>query len=378
MREPYEFYTKAGCRLFVQVTRSDSNTFASVKISGKFAVRPESARAQILEAIAHSIEGQPILRDPRSLAAYIQAAIPFGIELQNVTPDEIARAVQAAVAEDTATRAEVPIRIGSFREDQIASLTESWKRLPWRLIPERSLPPAVNVALDEWLSDQLASGACPPTLRFWCWSEPAVIIGRCQSVTNEIDRDAAAKMGVQVVRRMTGGGAMFVQPHGAITYSVYLPEKLLEGLTIRQSYEVCDAWVIRALRSLGVDAHHVPVNDIACADGKIGGAAQARRKGVVLHHTTIAYAMDVGEMARVLRIGREKLRERAVASAAKRVSPLLNQTSLPRDEIVAALMRSFQNEYGGQIMELKQEEREAGMELAHQKYASHEWTEDFG
>ena len=67
----------------------------------------------------------------------------------------------------------------------------------------------------------------------------------------------------------------------------------MAGLTIRQSYEVCEAWVVRGLRQLGVDAHHVPINDIACSEGKIGGAAQARRKGVVLHHTTIAYDMDI-------------------------------------------------------------------------------------
>ena len=114
----------------------------------------------------------------------------------------------------------------------------------------------------------------------------APVIGRCQSVANEVDAAAAAAMGVQVVRRLTGGGAMFLQPHGAITYSLYLPESAVTGLSIRQSYEVCEAWVVRGLRSLGVDAHHVPINDIACSEGKIGGGAGTalvaeRRGGVV-------------------------------------------------------------------------------------------------
>src|SRR5207302_3837536 len=123
-------------------------------------------------------------------------------------------------------------------------------------------------------------------------------------------------------------------------------------LTLRQSYEVCDAWVVRGLRSLGVDAHHVPINDIACAEGKIGGAAQARRKGVVLHHTTLAYDMDPGEMVAVLRIGREKLADKAVASAQKRVSPLVRQTGLSREALVTRLFDSFREQFGGTVSTL--------------------------
>ena len=217
----------------------------------------------------------------------------------------------------------------------------------------------------------------PPTLRFWRWDSPAVIVGRCQSITNEVDLATAKDMGVTVVRRMTGGGAMFLQPHGAITYSLHLPESAVEGLTLRQSYEVCEAWVIRGLRELGVDAHHVPINDIACSEGKIGGAAQARRRGVVLHHTTMAYDMDPGEMVRVLRIGREKLKDKAVSSAAKRVSPLVKQTGLARDEIVRRLMESFRARFGGTVSALSAAELAAADELVRTKYATAEWTEQF-
>jgi lipoate-protein ligase A len=223
----------------------------------------------------------------------------------------------------------------------------------------------------------LGHPGCPPTLRFWRWTEPAVIIGRCQSVANEVDRGAAAAMGVRVVRRMTGGGAMFLQPHGAVTYSLYLPEAAVAGLTIRQSYEVCDAWVIRGLRELGVDAHHVPINDIACSGGKIGGAAQARRRGVVLHHTTLAYDMDPGEMVRVLRIGREKLKDKAVPSAAKRVSPLVRQTGLAREAIADHLFGSFRRRFGGTPDELTADELAAAEALVTTKYGHPEWTHEF-
>ena len=152
----------------------------------------------------------------------------------------------------------------------------------------------------------------------------------------------------------------------------------MEGLSLRQSFEVCDAWVVSALRQLGIDCFYRPVNDIACAAGKIGGAAQARRRGIVLHHTTLAYAMDSNEMLSVLRIGREKLREKGVASAAKTVAPLNLQTSLERGAIAERLLETFRIRYGGTVGGLSTGEVAAAERLVETKYGTAEWTEEFG
>ncbi len=350
-----------------------AHRLAAVRVYGDFFVHPEPWAAEVLAAISNELNNSPADLDVPALAARIRTAIPYGVELLGTSPEAIAVAVRRAVTGEPDVHAAPAMdRIGAFTSDEIDRLTANWRQLPWRLIPEAPLAPAMNVALDEVLTD-----AGNPTLRFWRWDSPAVIIGRCQSITNEVDQAAAADMGVTVVRRMTGGGAMFLQPHGAITYSLYLPESAVEGLSIRQSYEVCEAWVIRGLRSLGVDAHHVPINDIACSEGKIGGAAQARRRGVVLHHTTMAYDMDPGEMVRVLRIGREKLKDKAVASAQKRVSPLVRQTGLSREEIVNRLFESFRQQFGGTVSQLTSEELAAAGELVRSKYSHPEWTDQF-
>ena len=267
--------------------------------------------------------------------------------------------------------------IGRLTEVEIAAITAEWRSVPWRLIPERALLPAVNVALDEVLSDRIGRGDSPPTLRFWCWSAPAVIIGRCQSVANEVDPGGAAALGMRIVRRITGGGAMFVQPHGAITYSLILPEMLVEGLTLRRSYEVCDAWTVAGLRELGIDCFYREINDIASAAGKIAGAAQARRRGVVLHHTTLAYALDSDELKRVLRIGREKLKDRGVASAAKEVAPLNWQTSLTREAVAEGLLDAFRMRYGGVLGELSADEVAEAETLVETKYGNAAWTNEF-
>jgi lipoate-protein ligase A len=139
---------------------------------------------------------------------------------------------------------------------------------------------------------------------------------------------------------------MFVEPEGAITYSIYAPEEIAKGMNFPESYAFFDSWVVEALRELGIDAWYAPLNDITSTNGKIGGAAQARRGGAILHHTTMAYQMNTGLMTRVLRIGQEKLSDKGISSADKRVGPLRQQTELPRSVIIDKLTESFQRRFG--------------------------------
>src|SRR6266849_2926396 len=215
---------------------------------------------------------------------------------------------------------------------------DHWHGAGWELLTETGVSPALNLAIDEVVTRRVAEGARGPTLRFWGWSESAVVLGRFQSVRNEVDLDAAREVGATVVRRMSGGGTMLVQPEKTITYSLYLPEALVAGWSIKDSYEACDRWAVETFRELGVNCWYVPLNDITSSEGKIGGAAQARKPRVVLHHTTIAYEMSNEEMRRVLRLDREKLSEKGIPSAVKHVSPLRSQVDMPRGAIVAHLV----------------------------------------
>jgi lipoate-protein ligase A len=249
-----------------------------------------------------------------------------------------------------------------------------WRTLPWRLIPPAPQPPLVNMALDEVLTERVASGERPPTLRVWGWSAPCVVLGRFQSVRNEVVEDAAARHGVQIVRRVSGGGAMFIEPEGAITWSLYAPESFAAGMTFAESYRFFDAWVIDALRALGIDAWYEPLNDITSSAGKIGGAAQARRGGAVLHHTTMAYDMNLPLMTQILRVGKEKLSDKGVASADKRVGPLRQQTDLPRQTIIAHLIEQFRQRFGLEPDGLTPGERDEAERRARERFAAREWT----
>ncbi len=234
----------------------------------------------------------------------------------------------------------------------------------------------MHLALDEALLNAVIAGRRGPTLRFWAWASPAVIIGRFQSLKNEVDADAAEAMGVTVVRRLSGGGAMYVRPGASITYSLYVPDAMLQGMTIRDSYAFCDAWVVASLRKHGADLAYVPLNDIASPVGKVGGAAQARRPGAVLHHTTIAWNMDAGEMMRVLRIGREKISDKGIGSAAKRVHPLSEQVTVDRERVVANLEADFRQQYICEAGAIESDEVAAAQSLVQSRYGTADWTRE--
>lgn len=249
-----------------------------------------------------------------------------------------------------------------------------WKQYEWELIPGVPEAPPMNLALDEVLTKTVGRGARVPTLRFWAWSAPCVVLGRFQSVRNEVQIENALANGVQLVRRISGGGAMFIEPPLAITYSIHVPPDFVEGLSFPQSYAFFDSWVIEALRDLGIDAWYEPLNDITSSGGKIGGAAQARRFGGVLHHTTMAYDMNMPAMLQTLRIGQEKLSDKGLRSADKRVGPLRQQTNLPRETIIERMTQSFIQRTNARSGAVTVAEREEAEELVRTKFATDEWT----
>ena len=244
----------------------------------------------------------------------------------------------------------------------------------WELIHDGPQPPALHMALDEVLTDEVAAGRRGPTLRVWEWGAPAVVMGRFQSLRNEVDADAARRHGITVVRRISGGGAMFIEPGNTITYSIYAPASMVEGLDFQQSYALMDSWVIQALGGLGIAASYQPLNDITSPGGKIAGAAQARRGQAVLHHVTMAYDIDADKMLQVLRIGREKLSDKGTTSAGKRVDPLRSQTGLPREEVIARMIATFAGQYRLQPGRVSAAEMERALAVAADKFSSAAWT----
>ncbi|WP_350015716.1 biotin/lipoate A/B protein ligase family protein [Rhodanobacter sp. IGA1.0] len=251
-----------------------------------------------------------------------------------------------------------------------------WRDHDWQLIHTTPQSPTLHMALDDVLTHEVGAGRRAPTLRIWEWASPAVVIGRFQSLRNEVDMEAAQRHGIEVVRRVSGGGAMFIEPGNTITYSIYAPKSLVKDLSFQEAYAFLDEWVLEALAELGIKAWYQPLNDITSEGGKIAGAAQVHRGGAVLHHVTMAYDIDAAKMLDVLRIGREKLSDKGTTSAAKRVDPLRSQTGLPREVVIEHMIATFRRLHGLGDGTLRMDELTQAETLAQSKFGSPEWTAD--
>lgn len=340
-------YKVPGGKLVVADLELTDGKLANVRVAGDFFLEPDSA----LDDINGAIEGLPREATADEIAAAVQNALPADAQLLGFSPEAVAITVRRAIAQ-----------------------AASWRDYDWQIIHGEPQHPAMQLALDEVLTNAVGEGTRKPTLRIWEWASPAIIIGSFQSLRNEVDRANAEKYGVTVVRRISGGGAMFVEPESAITYSLYVPGELVQGLSFADSYAFLDEWVLDALKALGIDAFYKPLNDISSPAGKIGGAAQKRLgSGAVLHHVTMSYDMDAEKMVRVLRIGREKLSDKGTASAQKRVDPLRSQTGLSRQEVISKMIDTFVALHGGTRSEVTEEEYAKAKQLADEKFSTEAW-----
>ncbi|MEP9382403.1 biotin/lipoate A/B protein ligase family protein [Nocardioides sp. KR10-350] len=340
-----------GGKLVVVDGRLEDGVLHDVVLSGDFFLEPDEA----LDWLTGALQGIPAGISLDDLATRLEAARRDATML-GFAPRDIALAVLRALGRAT-----------------------TWEDHEFELVETGPLEPAVQMALDEVLARQVAEGRRTPSLRIWEWASSAVIIGSYQSLTNEVDLEAAQQHGITVVRRISGGGAMFVEPGNTITYSLYVPDTLVAGMSFAESYAFLDEWVLRGLRAVGVEATYAPLNDITSPLGKIGGAAQKRLTrgtgavGGVLHHATMAYDIDQAKMLDVLRIGREKLSDKGVTSAGKRVDPIRAQTGLTREKVVEALLDAFDADHGLRRVPLDDATRAEAEALAEEKFRDGAW-----
>lgn len=170
---------------------------------------------------------------------------------------------------------------------------------------DQPLPGGFNMARDYALLKSLSRGDAPPTLRLYGWNNPAITIGYFQRIEEELAEEECRKDGINIIRRITGGGAVFHQYE--ITYSTVIP---LHGTfvpgSITDSYTRICKPLVRALGDHGINAVFKPINDVTVGGRKISGSAQTRRDGVLLQHGTLLLDVDAPAMFRYLSISDEK------------------------------------------------------------------------
>jgi lipoate-protein ligase A len=258
----------------------------------------------------------------------------------------------------------------------------------WRLLVTEPTDGATNMAIDEalWL-ERRASGA-PPTVRFYAWAPPTVSLGYGQPLDDHVDVAACRRLGVGIVRRLTGGSAIYHDgPDGELTYSVVAAAEDIGGgaRDLLYSYE----WIGRALAA-GLRALGAPVEMMGAARGdeptpafcfartgsceielggkKLVGSAQRRYGRTFVQHGSILLGVDAGRLAAIFPTTAEPLATLTTLEAALGHRPKF-------DDVATALAAAFETEHGIRLRPdgLSAHETASVERLVGEKYATDAW-----
>ncbi len=217
----------------------------------------------------------------------------------------------------------------------------------WRVIDFGPRTAAEYVAANRALLEARQQGLAPNTLSFLSFREPAALVGFHQSVDQELRRDYCAAHGITIQRRVSGGGALYVDPT-VIGWELYLDRRSAGSNDMLEiARRICEA-AARGIRALGVDARFRPRNDIEVGGRKIAGTGGTYDGDVLLYHGSLLIDFDVERMLRVLRIPAEKLQDKAIASARERVANLreLLGEAPSMERVLAVMVEAFSEEFG--------------------------------
>lgn len=247
----------------------------------------------------------------------------------------------------------------------------------WRLLITENNSAATNMAMDRAELVAISENRAPPTVRFFIWEPPAISIGYFQSLEEEVDLDVCKKFGIDYVRRMTGGGAVFHDKE--LTYSIVIPEVHSQiPKNIMESYgRICRA-LIKGLKQLGIESRYVPINDIVTDGKKISGNAQTRKAKTVLQHGTILMDVDVEKMFSLLKVPNEKIRDKLISDVKQRVTSvkhILGQ-DISFANVAEAMKIGFEEEFNVKLKEgaLTKGEIELTKKFDKKYFSAREWN----
>jgi len=255
----------------------------------------------------------------------------------------------------------------------------------WRLLKLETGDAFTNMAIDEAILTARITGKAPNTLRFYRWKPSAVSIGRFQDLFNEVHLENCRKHGVDIVRRITGGGAVYHDQEGEITYSVVVNGKDLgyADMDIISAYKTVCKGLIEAVKILGTTAEFNPTDPKQCPSitiggRKISGSAQSYKRGVLLQHGTFLVDINHEKIFTFLKVPWAKTLMDVLEISKKKLTSAKQELESRRsiDEVYPALVRGFQKALKIQLVEeeLTSYERELAERLRRNKFSTEDWT----
>ena len=252
----------------------------------------------------------------------------------------------------------------------------------WRLLPLETNNAYMNMAIDEAILNARVAEKVPNTLRFYRWQPSTVSIGKNQNPENEIYLDTAKKLGVDVVRRISGGGTVYHDFEGEVTYSVVTKTADMGTSDIPTVYLKIYEAITDALRILGIEADFSSGDSKNCPNltvkgKKISGSSQTVTRGVVLQHGTILVGVDLPKMFQLLKF--KDLSCSLAADIAKRkITSIESELAhkVPHATVANALTQGFKAMLKIQLEpdKLTSAEMEAAEKICKKRYSKQEWN----
>ena len=256
----------------------------------------------------------------------------------------------------------------------------------WRLLRDRSRSGPLNMALDEIAAETAANGG-PRTVRVYSWEPSTLSLGYHQD-PDTIDWAFCEREGITVTRRPTGGGAIYHDAVGDISYSIVAPaEKLPDGLI--DSYELLCAPLLQAFDRMDVDAYFAeqeqtaihqpacylrqlhPAHDVLAGEGrKISGNAQYRQRDAVIQHGSIIFSRATDRHLSTFADPPE------TAVFKRRVTSVSEQAGIDREQAVKTLEATLQEWSSAHEGLFHDDELDRARARAERKYSSNAWTRD--
>jgi len=259
----------------------------------------------------------------------------------------------------------------------------------WRLIRLEVHNAFENMAIDHVLLEKCFRGEGQNTLRLYRWMPSAVSIGRFQRLHEEVNMEACYALGIDVVRRMSGGGAVYHDYDGELTYSVICRMGGKSGAggnipsDVVASYKYLCQGLIRGLGLMGLRVEFASGSARVCPNlvvrsRKISGNAQSRRGTALLQHGTILRRLDLQRMFTVLKTPSPREGCTITQYAATRLTSLEQELGFVPSfsQLEEALVEGFAEALNIEFEEepLTQDEYQSALQLARTHYASREWT----
>ena len=253
--------------------------------------------------------------------------------------------------------------------------------MSWRLCEADDVDAASGLATDELLLQRVGDGRSPPTLRLYTYRPHCALVGRFQHTAQELQLDACERLGIDVNRRPTGGGAILMGPDQlgiALMLPTHTDSRLRGGArTLMQRFS---SGLLRGLGILGIDAVFRGKNDVAVGGRKLAGLGICRdAAGGLLFHASLLVDLDVALMTRVLQLPHGPGQPDATELAVLQTRTMTVRECLGRGiamaEVRARIAAGFAGAFATVLEagELSDDERATAQQLARDKYTSPTW-----